>query len=182
MSLPLGVYGTLLDAEVRRLVLGRCRARAAVLEGWERVYVADEVYPGIRECQGAETDVLVLDGLGAKALARGDAFEWAEYERRALQVRFSDGSAAAAMFYVPTAGVSLSGRPWRYDWAWRTRHRRAFLTMTRDWAKGVDPRTRRSRDPGPLSACENRSHLCSRDTAAPDSRFAASGVQDVHQS
>jgi len=131
MPLPLGVYGTLLDAEVRRLVLGRCRPRAAVLEGWERVYVAGEPYPGIRACAGAETDVRVLEGLGAKALARGDAFEGAEYERRVLAVRFADGSTGEAMFYIPTAAIRLSDRPWRYDWAWRTHHRPAFLALTR---------------------------------------------------
>lgn len=79
---PLAVYGTLLDAEVRRLVLGRCRTRAATLNGWERLYVAGQTYPGVREQAGAATDVLVLEGLGPQALARGDAFEGPEYERR----------------------------------------------------------------------------------------------------
>jgi gamma-glutamylcyclotransferase (GGCT)/AIG2-like uncharacterized protein YtfP len=132
-GLPLAVYGTLLDAEVRRLVLGRCRARAARLEGWERVYVAGQTYPGIRPRVGAGCDVLVLDGFGPKALARGDAFEGREYERAVLPVTFAaDGSAGEAMLYVPTAAVGLSDRAWRYDWAWRTRHRKAFLAMTRE--------------------------------------------------
>ena len=69
----LGVYGTLQDAEVRHLVLGRCRARVAILPDWERVYVAGEIYPGIRRRVGAETDVLILDGLSGRALARGES-------------------------------------------------------------------------------------------------------------
>ena len=109
----LGVYGTLLDAAVRRLVLGRCRARAAVLTGWERVYVAGEIYPGIRERAGAATDVLVLEGLGPRALARGDAFEGAEYELRVLAVTFGDGSRGEAKFYIPLANVPLADRSWR---------------------------------------------------------------------
>lgn len=134
---PLGVYGTLLDAEVRRLVLGRCRTRAALLCGWQRVYVAGEVYPGIRMREGAKTNVLVLDGLDRHALDRCDAFEGAEYTRQRLPVRFrTGGHMGEAMFYVPTAAVRLTGRPWRYDWAWRARHRRAFLTMTREAVRG----------------------------------------------
>ncbi|MCA8928194.1 MAG: gamma-glutamylcyclotransferase [Alphaproteobacteria bacterium] len=131
MNPPLGVYGTLLDAEVRRLVLGRCRTRAGVLAGWERVYVAGEIYPGIRPRAGARTDLLVLDGLDAPALARGDAFEGEEYERQVLQFTFADGEPGEAMVYVPTPAIRLSDRPWRYDWLWRARHRRRFLAMTR---------------------------------------------------
>ncbi len=136
---PLAVYGTLLDAEVRRLVLGRCRTRAATLNGWERLYVAGQTYPGVREQAGAATDVLVLEGLGPQALARGDAFEGPEYERRGVRVDFVDGSEGEAMLYVPTAGVRLSDRRWRYDWAWRARYRTAFLAMTRA-AIGGSPR------------------------------------------
>ncbi len=126
----LGVYGTLLDAEVRRLVLGRCQARPALLVGWERVFVAGQVYPGVRPCAGALTDILVLQGLSARALARGDAFEGAEYGRQMLPVQYKDGSSGQAMIYVPTASVRLSDRRWRYDWPWRIAHRRAFLAMT----------------------------------------------------
>jgi gamma-glutamylcyclotransferase (GGCT)/AIG2-like uncharacterized protein YtfP len=128
---PLGIYGTLLDAEVRRLVLGHCRTRAARLDGWERIFVAGQIYPGIRCRDSATTDVLVLAGLSSLALARCDAFEGAEYERRVLAVTFADGSTGEAMFYVPQSSVRLDDRPWRYDWAWRGRYRRDFLTMTR---------------------------------------------------
>lgn len=131
-DVPLAVYGTLLDADVRRLVLGRCSGRAAVLRGWERVYVAGQVYPGIRRREGGSVTVMVLQGLGRHALARADAFEGPEYVREVLPVVFTDnGAAAEVMAYVPTAAVSLTDRPWRYDWAWRGRHRKAFLNMTR---------------------------------------------------
>ena len=135
--MPLGVYGSLLDTDVRRLVLGRCRARAAVLAGWHRVYVAGTVYPGIQPLEGAETGVLVLDALNHGAIARCDAFEGAEYERRLLPVRFeAGGSVGQAMFYVPTSATRLTERPWRYDRAWRARHGRAFLAMTKEAMRG----------------------------------------------
>ena len=131
-EVPLAVYGTLLDAEVRRLVLGRCMGRPAVLHGWERVYVAGEVYPGIRRREGASVNVTVLRGLGRGALARADAFEGAEYTREVLPVACNDnGAAGEAMVYVPAATVRLTDRPWRYGWAWRSRYRKAFLAMTR---------------------------------------------------
>lgn len=129
---PLAVYGTLLDAAVRRLVLGRCTGRPAVLHGWERVYVAGEVYPGIRQREGVSLDVMVLQDLDRSALTRADAFEGPEYTRKLLPVIFEDdGAAGEAMVYVPTAAVRLTDRPWRYDWAWRCRYRWGFLAMTR---------------------------------------------------
>lgn len=129
---PLAVYGTLLDADVRRLVLGRCTGRPAVLRGWERVYVAGEVYPGIRQREGASLDVMVLQGLGRHALTRADTFEGPEYTRKLLPVIFEDdGAAGEAMVYVPTAAVRLTDRAWYNDWAWRCRHRWGFLAMTR---------------------------------------------------
>ena len=131
-GLPLAVYGTLLDAEVRQMVLGPCGVSGATLAGWDRVYVAGAIYPAVRERADAETDVLVLEGLEPDAIARGDAFEGAEYQRRALPLTFTaDGSRGEAMVYVPTLEVRLSNQPWTYDAAWRTAHLPVFLAMTR---------------------------------------------------
>jgi gamma-glutamylcyclotransferase (GGCT)/AIG2-like uncharacterized protein YtfP len=127
---PLGVYGTLLDADVRRLVMGaawRVPGRPARLPGWARFYVAGAAYPGIRVRPGAAVDVELFDDPPPVLLARVDRFEGAEYRRCLLRVVGADGRAEEAWLYVPAPGLALSARPWRLDAAWRRRHKPAFL-------------------------------------------------------
>lgn len=132
----LGLYGTLLDPDVRALVLGeawRDAGQPALLRGWARLYVEGQVYPGIRPAAGAEIDVLILTGVGPAVLAQADAFEGDEYRRQPLPT-FPNGTVGGqseAMFYVPVAGVVLADKPWRYDGEWRTRHHARFMQETR---------------------------------------------------
>lgn len=145
----LGLYGTLLDPDVRALVLGqawRNAGRPGVLHGWARFYVQGEVYPGIRHEKGGAIDVLVLDGVGPEALAAADAFEGGEYRRELLDVALAEDAAAAcsAMFYIPHPWVSLESRAWHFDADWRARHRAAFLreatvAMHRQWSEKTSP-------------------------------------------
>ena len=135
-SMNLGLYGTLLDPEVRALVFGeawRDAVRPARLDGWGRYYVAGEKYPGIRRQAGSAIDVLVVEALLPQALAAADAFEGAKYTRQTLAVVFTDpaGGGSRAMFYVPRPAIRLSADEWRYDDAWRQRHRDAFLAEAR---------------------------------------------------
>ena len=135
-AINLGLYGTLLDANVRALVLGeawRNAGRPAVLGGWERRYVAGQVYPGIRPAPGAEIDVLVLNDLTEEALAAADWFEGDEYERRPLPIAFADaaGGQGAALFYIPTSATALAAEPWCYDDAWHSRHHARFMQEAR---------------------------------------------------
>lgn len=133
----LGLYGTLLDPQVRALVFGeawRDAGRPAKLEGWGRYYVEGEKYPGIRREAGSVIDVRVLDEVPPEALAAADAFEGDEYRREALAVVFTDaaGRRGTAMFYVPTPSVVLSAAAWRYDEAWQECYRDGFLMEARD--------------------------------------------------
>lgn len=127
---PLGVYGTLLDPDVRGLVMGdawRPPGRPAQLPGWARFYVAGAAYPGIRARPEASIDIELFDDLPAALLARLDRFEGDEYRRRRLPVADAGGQADEAWIYVPAPGLALSARPWRLDDAWRRRHKPAFL-------------------------------------------------------
>jgi gamma-glutamylcyclotransferase (GGCT)/AIG2-like uncharacterized protein YtfP len=132
----LGLYGTLLDPDVRALVLGeawRDAGRPALLRGWERLYVEGQVYPGIRPAPGAEIDVLVLTGVDPAVLAQADAFEGDEYKRQPLRLTFYDAASGQgdAMFYVPVPGVALTDEPWQYDDEWRARHHARFMQEAR---------------------------------------------------
>lgn len=132
----LGLYGTLLDPDVRALVLGeawRDAGRPALLRGWERLYVEGQVYPGIRPAPGAEIDVLVLTGVDLAVLAQADAFEGDEYRRQPLPLTLNGAASGQgdAMFYVPVPGVALTHEPWCYDEDWRARHHTRFMQEAR---------------------------------------------------
>lgn len=63
-------YGTLIDAEVRRAVLGPHAPHeidAARLEGWRRVPVPGKAYPTIVSDPGAAVDGVLARGLGPVA-------------------------------------------------------------------------------------------------------------------
>jgi len=122
-------YGTLVWPEVVEAVTGQrfCCARA-VLPGFVRFRLRDEVYPAVVARAGAETDGRVWLGVDTRALARLDAFEGQLYERRALPVRGDGGETFPAWTYVlhPRAHGRLSDEPWDRD-AFAARHLAAFL-------------------------------------------------------
>ena len=131
----LGLYGTLLDPDVRAAVLGESWRQAgepARLHGWGRFYVEGRAYPGIRRQPGAQVAVLVLRNVGGEALARADAFEGEEYTRGPLDIRLAGAGSGAcsAMFYLPAPTLPLNGLEWRYDEAWRARHLERYLRET----------------------------------------------------
>ncbi len=132
----LGVYGTLLDPEVRALVLGeewRSGGRPGLLRGWRRVYVAGEAYPGICRRPGAATYVLILEGITSSVLMQADRFEGGYYRRQLLPVVLTGwrGGPEKVAFYVPSPSTRLSGQTWRYDQRWRRRYRSAFMAEAR---------------------------------------------------
>ncbi|MGY9055414.1 MAG: gamma-glutamylcyclotransferase family protein [Alphaproteobacteria bacterium] len=140
-ALTLGLYGTLLDPDVRALVFGeawRTAGRPATLHGWERRYVQGQIYPGIRAARGSTIDVLVLADVPATMLAIADEFEGDEYARQLLPVTYADaqGGEEGAMFYVPSPAIALSNQAWSYDAAWRAAHLAEFLQEAKEALSG----------------------------------------------
>ncbi len=123
-------YGTLIDADVRRLVLGRHAPKAveeAMLPGWRRVPLADVTYPTIvRDRRGAVTGVLAR-GLGAAARQALMRYEGDEYELLEAEVKTASGRTVAALIFAlrPGEGKSLPGA-WNLE-VWQRRHKRRFL-------------------------------------------------------
>ena len=127
-------YGTLVWPEVLEAVTGqRFRGAQAVLPGFARFRLRDEVYPSVVEREGAQTEGRVWLGVDARALARLDAYEGELYERRRLDVRGEDGGAFAAWTYVlhPREQGRLSEEPWDRD-AFAARHLADFLAGLRN--------------------------------------------------
>jgi gamma-glutamylcyclotransferase (GGCT)/AIG2-like uncharacterized protein YtfP len=131
-SLPpfrLFTYGTLMVPEVMSAV---CRtsfpAEKAVLAGFSRYGIKNEVFPAIIEKNGARTDGLLYRGISRKAIERLDAFEGDIYCRKEVKVTLTDGCEVCCLTYVlkDQHRHLLSGNLWNVD-LFRDRHLAAYL-------------------------------------------------------
>lgn len=129
-------YGTLMDAEVRRLALGReaaaLRLEPARLPGYRRMAKLRSSAPVIVRRRGAAVDGLLARGLGPAALARLCHFEGRQYRLMPRRVRLSDGRAVTAMVYLGAGRIPVRRVAWRLAW-WQRRHKRAFLRLMALW-------------------------------------------------
>lgn len=125
------VYGTLLDPDVRRIVLQQDipadRVEDAAISGFRRVYVPGRNWPMLLAHHGSgRVEGVLLHGLDAAAVHRLVVFEGDEYHLVPMPVSDSEG-------YVVRAGAFLVDRkvpPGHRDWfleVWRRRHKRSFL-------------------------------------------------------
>lgn len=122
-------YGTLMDEDVRRAVLG-VRALAplesATLEGWRRVKMAGVSYPMIVRARNHKVDGILMHGIDRRAHELLQEYEGAEYAMIGVEVRTADARISARMF-VPRPGLPVRGRaPWDLV-TWQRRHKRRFL-------------------------------------------------------
>jgi hypothetical protein len=123
-------YGTLMDEDVRRAVLG-VRSLApiekATLKGWRRVKMAGVTYPMIVRARNHKVDGLLMHGIDAPARDLLQRYEGDEYTMLGVEVETGDGSILTAKMFVPRPGLTVRGRgPWDLE-TWRRRHKRRFL-------------------------------------------------------
>ena len=127
-------YGTLLDADVMALVIGRrllpSAFRPAILRGHARRRAKGMTYPVvIREPAGCVLGA-VVGGLTARDVARLAAYEGSGYRIVPLQVVLGARLATVSVF-EPVAS-RLQPSPWPWDYAlWKARHTRAFVCRLR---------------------------------------------------
>ncbi len=136
------VYGTLMDADVRTLVIGRPleaeQLQPAVLKNMRRVYIAGRLYPMVVPRRGAAVQGFLLSGLSEDDYARLDAFEGVDYgrERQTVCPLAADGSESepilAWLYRTRGVGPRPSPRAWELD-AWRARDKAQFLRDARAW-------------------------------------------------
>lgn len=108
------VYGTLMFPQVMQAVCGyRGPGQAALLEGYRRRMLGDEVYPGIFPCAGDTVSGLVYPGLSPSQLHRLDRFEGETYERHTVRVAVG-GRELGVLTYVmsPAWRHLLSDQAW----------------------------------------------------------------------
>jgi hypothetical protein len=127
-------YGTLLDRDVARLVLGRRLPpqayTKAALPGHARRRVGGASYPIVVRDPRSEVAGAVVGGLSARDVARLAAYEGPRYRIAPLMVRIAGATTVVSVFepveerFQPTSGV------WDLT-AWQRRYKRAFLARLR---------------------------------------------------
>lgn len=130
------VYGTLLDADLRRALLGPAARRLsvtnAVLKGYRRVALHGGVYPALRRDAAARVDGCVQAGTDRTVEARLTAYEGEEYRYARRPVEIAGlGPAMAGLFLTrdPPAGP-----PWSLA-DWQRRHKARVLRQLAHWRR-----------------------------------------------
>ena len=122
-------YGTLLDADIRALVMGAgapAELEPATLVGWRRQAHPRETYPLIVPAADAAVEGAIARGLAPDAVSRLVVYEGPEYRIAAVEVQLAGGGTVAAEVFVPTDGVGGTGGPWDLA-SWQRRHKRRYL-------------------------------------------------------
>lgn len=139
-SLPYFFFGTLMDADVRAIVLGREADHAstvrAFLEGYERLSVADESYPTLRPAPGGLVDGLLAYDLGTEDERRIAFFEGAEYELVPKRVKLASGAVLTARLFLDPGDLETAD-PWDFA-AWQQRDKSALLEAARHFMRGFE--------------------------------------------
>ena len=119
-------FGTLMDGELRTLVIGRALPDASIepatIRGFRRVPVAFRAYPMLVRRGAGRVDGVLVGGLDAAALRRLQAYEGEEYALRPGRVRTGAGRMVAALAFLCRRRVTPGHRDWRLD-RWQRRHK-----------------------------------------------------------
>jgi gamma-glutamylcyclotransferase (GGCT)/AIG2-like uncharacterized protein YtfP len=111
---PLFAYGTLMFPAVVQSVIGRVpTSRPATIQGYRRLEVTGESFPGLIEGDGASIQGLLYYDLGKDEWERLTAFEDDFYDLEEVTV-FSAQEAVHALAYIvpPARKSALSEKAW----------------------------------------------------------------------
>ena len=136
MKLPLFVYGTMRDEDVRALVLGRAppaaRAEPAWMPGVAAAVVPGESYPYLVSVDGARAAGELIRGLDERCLDRILFFEGDEYAFVECVVERASGERVAAIHF---GGLAIPEAP-VVTWSlkqWQAQQKSRFLSMTHEY-------------------------------------------------
>lgn len=129
-------FGTLMDADVRRIVLdrpvGRDEVVAARLPGYRRVVSRAATYPVLRPDPDGSVEGVVMPSPDARDVLRVAHFEDEEYEAAWRLVRLADGEAMRARVFIALDVMRPGDEPWEPA-VWARTHKAAFLGRCRGW-------------------------------------------------
>ena len=136
MKLPLFVYGTMRDEDVRALVLGRAppapRAEPAWMPGVAAAVVPGESYPYLVSVDGARAAGELIRGLDERCLDRILFFEGDEYAFVECVVERASGERVAAIHF---GGLAIPEAP-VVTWSlkqWQAQEKSRFLSMIHEY-------------------------------------------------
>lgn len=126
-------YGTLIDPDVRRIVLGAraaraAQTRAAELRGWTRRAVRGVSYPIILPRAGGSVSGVLVSGLDARSRRQLEAYEGADYEVVTVAVSLDGGRLERALVFAANRCGRLKPdtATWSYE-AWCATEKSGFL-------------------------------------------------------
>ena len=123
-------YGTLIDPDVRRAVLGRLAPETvepATLPGWRRFTAKGVSFPIARPDPKSEIEGVLVRDVSAAAGRLLDAYEGDGYRRTKVKI-VAGGEKLAALLYVDDGRGTWVAAPGAWDYAtWAKRDKRAFL-------------------------------------------------------
>jgi len=122
-------YGTLLDPDVRRHVIGpgadAASIEPAVLAGYRCVYMRDKTYP-VAVPDGAGTvEGYLVRGLDKAARAKLVAYETVEYDEAEREVRTASGKPIRCRVFVASRAAVPTSKKWDFA-TWQRRHATEF--------------------------------------------------------
>lgn len=129
--MQLFVYGTLMDRDVLRVVLGRSfpaeHIEIAEIAGFRRVYVPGCNYPMLLAHHGSgRVEGLLVHGLDVECVHRLMVFEGSEYHLVPMMVANAEGHAVRAGVFLCDRSVPPGHRDWFLE-VWVRRYKRLFL-------------------------------------------------------
>lgn len=136
MTLPLFVYGSMRDEDVRAIVLGHTppelRTEPAWLSGVATAVVPGESYPYLVLAEGARVPGELIFGLDESCLDRIRFFEGDEYAAVECVAERAGGGRVAAMYFGGEAIPPAPVVPWSLE-RWQAREKARFLAMTHEF-------------------------------------------------
>ena len=128
-GIGLFVYGTLMDADLRRLVCGVddvAPPKPAYAAGWRTVYMTGEAFPTLLPAPYGEVEGLSLPAPSEYVWRRLVVYEGAPYVPGTILVVVR-GKEAERLTFVTRQNVPI--RNWRLA-VWQRRHKRTLLAHT----------------------------------------------------
>lgn len=142
MTVRFFFYGTLLDADMRRLVLGHAHPGLALepaeLPGYRAVLARGQRYPIPMKSTFAGLAGALTEPVDVEAAERLAHYEGAGYRLARLTVQLAAGDPAAAAIFLPIAGLKPSTVAW--DLArWQRLDKPAALRRIAPWMAEYRP-------------------------------------------
>ncbi len=129
-------YGTLMDPDVCRAVLGDCaealEIRPALLTGYRRVRANCGNYPVLVRRRGGFLPGLLVEGMTYEALLAIAHFEGQEYEPRRALIIDRNGRRVTAWLFLPNHPRLATDRSWDLH-RWRNSGKHLLLRQLRRW-------------------------------------------------